>query len=480
MKKDMGLSQVIYNVIKTQIQFGVYHFGDTLPTMENASDNFFVAPATIRSAYLQLQQEGYITMSPNKGSMIICDYTEQEIESYIQLFFSQRKNALIDLSKSLRLLFGHARWMGLKHAGAKFYNDMLKFNDNDTLQPYFAFNYILRTYGSLQNELLNQLLWQIFTFLEAPFFSISENAWCLYILKKSAPRTLDYYQKQDWDSLRKEINDSQDLFSQALCSFYDSRITARFPQQEIAFTWSAYKKNSQICYSLGMEILTSITRGQYAANSLLPSLDKMAKERNVSVSTIRRTLSLLNGVGAAKSVNGVGTRVLPFSETPENCDFTKPVVCKRLLDVAQSLQFLMISCQEIAEATILSLNAASLQIWIETLSHLKERQQYELTAYVILDLISQFAPYQAIRTVYTEFLQQLFWGYSLRDRWQKYDQKMNLCISYYESFICSLENADAAEFSLKIKELMIHELNFTVKQLIELGINEAERLLLDD
>ena len=103
MKNDMERCQIVYDVLKTHIQFGAYRFGDVLPTMENNTENFLVSLDTIRSAYLQLEQEGYVTLSQNVGSTVIKDYGEQEIEQHVQLFFSPRKSALIDLSRSLRL-----------------------------------------------------------------------------------------------------------------------------------------------------------------------------------------------------------------------------------------------------------------------------------------------------------------------------------------------------------------------------------------
>ena len=57
MKNDMERCQIVYDVLKTHIQFGAYRFGDVLPTMENNTENFLVSLDTIRSAYLQLEQE---------------------------------------------------------------------------------------------------------------------------------------------------------------------------------------------------------------------------------------------------------------------------------------------------------------------------------------------------------------------------------------------------------------------------------------
>lgn len=479
MNDDLELCQVIYDVLKTQIQFGAYRFGDILPTMENATDNFLVSLDTVRSAYLRLQREGYLTLSTNVGSMVVKDYSKQEIELNIQLFFSQRKSALIDLSKALRPLLGYAQWMGLKKAPAKIYTNMQQLKDANGLTPFTAFNHIMKAYDSLGNDLLLRLLWRFFMFFEAPFFIVPHNPWYTLAVREYSPRTLDYCLSGDWDSLRSVIYDSQDSLPQTVCQFYKDRITTPPPLQEISFTWSSYKKASQIYYSLAMDLLISISRGQYPADTFLPSLSKLSKERHVSVSTVRRSLSLLNGIGATKSIKRIGTRVLPAHETAENCDFKKPAVRKRLLDMAQSMQILTLSCRGVSQVTISALDTVGTQRCIEQLTLIKRLGQYELLTYATLDLMKQFAPYQAVHTVYTELLQQLFWGYPLQNLWKKNDDKIKFYISCFDSFICSLEEADAIGFSEKLERLMVHEFQFTIKNLIQLGIREAEKLLLD-
>lgn len=479
MKKDMERCQVVYGVLKTHIQFGVYRFGDTLPTMENSTENFLVSLETIRSAYLQLQEEGYITLSQNVGSTVIKNYSEQEIEQNIQLFFSLRKNALIDLSKSLRPLLGHAQWIGLKNAPAEIYSKMMELKENQGIQPFIAFNHIMRAYESLGNDLLTRLLWQVYMFFEAPFLCVNDNDWCKFALNEFAPQSLEFCHSQDWDSLQKLIYRSQDFLSVSLCQFYEKRITLP-AQKEIPFTWSSYKKASQICYSLAMELLVEISLGRYPVNTRLPSLNKLSKERNVSLSTVRRALSLLNGVGAVKSVKRVGTTVLSFQETAENCDFANPTVRKRLLDMAQSLQILTLSCKTVSEITISALDMKGLREGMEFLSAVDSRQQYQLITYDTLDLLRRSAPYQAIRDIYGELLQQLFWGYGLRSLWKENDDQTDFYITYYKSFMQSLKEADSVQFSQKLEELMIHEFRLTISKLVQLGIQEAERLLIPD
>lgn len=480
MKNDMERCQIVYNVLKTHIQFGAYRCGHTLPTMEQSAGDFLVSLDTVRSAYLRLQQEGYITLSTNVGSVVVRDYSESEIEENVQRFYSERKHALIDMSKSLHPLLGRAQWAGLKNAPPAIYARTKQQKIEHTLNPSNPFQFIIQAFDSLGNDLLLRLLWQIFTFYEAPFLSTPQNPWGAFAVNEYAPRYLDFCLKKDWDSLRKSICDVQESLSPILCRFYEERITAPVPQRQISFAWSSYEKASQICYTLAMDLLTEISLGHYPEHTLLPSLSKLSRERNVSVSTVRRALALLNGIGAVKSEKRIGTRVLSFHKTSENCDFTNPVVRKRLLDMARSMQILTLSCREVSERTMSALDAAGRQSCREHLSTVEQRQVYELITYNALELLRLFAPYEAIRTVYGELLRQFFWGYALRSIWKKDSGQISLSKSCFHTLMNSLETGNTACFSETLEGLLISEFNFTIRNLVQLGIGEAQKLLIPE
>ena len=114
----MELQQVIYHIFVTQIEFGTYRLGDRLPTIEEAGQLLFVSPDTVRSAYLRLKKEGYITLSKHIGAAVAVQFNEQEISSHILSYFALRKNAMLDLSLSMKPLFAHIQCVCLKIIGS--------------------------------------------------------------------------------------------------------------------------------------------------------------------------------------------------------------------------------------------------------------------------------------------------------------------------------------------------------------------------
>lgn len=376
MKKEMDLCQVIYSVLVTQIRFGAYRFGDRLPTMEAASQQMLVSIDTVRMAYRRLQAEGFITLSKSIGTAVKVQYSEAEINKNIQKFYAEHKTSLQDLSQSMRLLFGNALWLALKNTPEEALDEIEGYAAQKAVFPAYT-QQMQKIYGFLHNDLLMRLVWQTFMFFQAPFLSITANL--QYFTEHGNPLLdmISYCRKKDWAGLRRIIDDFQNLFSVALSRFYEEKITLSPSDKQIFFAWSSYKKPSQLCYSLARKLLGAISRGEYPDGSYLPSLEKLAKENHVSVSTIRRTLTILNQIGAVKSVNGVGTMVLPLDRGSENCDFSQPVIRKRLLDYLQSLQIFTLTCKRAAESTLASLSSGTVAQWKKRLCGIRDIGRYE-------------------------------------------------------------------------------------------------------
>lgn len=324
-----------------------------------------------------------------------------------------------------------------------------------------------------------RLVWQVFMFCKS-FFSVEENLQYFDGAADYLPEVLSLCQNADWPALRAAMDQSLERLTLALTRFYEARITTPSLEKEVTFTWSSYKKGRQLCYSLAMELLISISRGIYPVGSLLPSQKELAEQKNVSVSTVRRALELLGSIGAIKAAKYVGTQVLPFDKATENSDFTKPVLQRRLLGMAEGLQVFVLSCREVSMLTLSSLDAAAAG---KLCNELKEQRQWlrgETLSYFVLDLIAKRAPSQTIQTVYSELLRQNFWGYALRGMKGSQEAINAIYAPYYDELIEALEKTDFPQFSAKLEDLMHYELCSNLNILSRLGIPGAENILIPD
>ena len=160
-----------------------------------------------------------------------------------------------------------------------------------------------------------------------------------------------------------------------------------------------------------------------------------------------------------------------------SCDFTKPVLQRRLLDMAESLQIFALSCKDVSLLTLSSLDAGSVAALCGELKARKQWRRGDILSYFVLDLITRHAPCQAIRTVYSELLRQFFWGYALHGLLESPEALNAISDPYFDALIAALEEADYPRFSAKLEELMLHELRRTVNSLSGLGVPGVEHLL---
>ena len=116
MGSELELHQVIYAYLLTQIQFGFYRCGESLPGMEELSRQSHISLDTVTLAYHRLCREGYISLTQKAGAKVAVSYRREEIGGYVRRYFAQREAALRDLSRSIWPLFGWALWLSLKHA----------------------------------------------------------------------------------------------------------------------------------------------------------------------------------------------------------------------------------------------------------------------------------------------------------------------------------------------------------------------------
>ena len=117
-----------------------------------------------------------------------------------------------------------------------------------------------------------------------------------------------------WQTVQNLIESSHLWLLNALRKYYHESIRPDSTVQEIQFAWELYHKSDQKRYSLAVTLIKQINRGQRKSGEFLPSLAALAAENQLSVSTVRRALDLLNDIGVVESINGKGTQVLPFEQ----------------------------------------------------------------------------------------------------------------------------------------------------------------------
>lgn len=470
MNNPMELNEIVYSLLTIQIEFGVYRYGDTLPKMEDAAQWLSVSLDTVRSAYLRLKQDGLIKLSKHAGATVIVQYSIQDTEKHIQSFFSIRRTAVLDLCNSLVPLFCHVQWTALKAADSEHLDKMERlFLQRDIPPVFIVSQYLQLIYSTLDNVLLMRLVWHAFMFILAPLLTASQNNRLFKTCGDCLLHMTALYRKEDWTGLYDTIEKSHLRFACAIRQFYDTQISNEPCENTLSFQWNVYQKANQRCYSLAMELLYTISRS-LSTGEFLPSPAILAREHGVSVSTIRRTLALLNQLGATRSINGIGTQILRTENSAQNCDFSQAIIQKRLIDFTHSLHILMLTCRACAEATFSAMAPAAFRSCKEQLEEAKAIHKHESIVFISLGFIVRFAPSDAIREIYEQLRQVLLWGYPLRGIHGSRETVNAFYLPFIDSISDCLDHHDAQSLAVELEHLMRFELSFAVEQLNRLGI----------
>lgn len=479
MDKVMGLHQIIYDLLSAQIEFGTYRYKDQLPKMEEVSQWFSVSLDTVKTAYRRLKDSGYITLTKKAGAAVAVQFQETELEQNIQTFFALRKNAVMDLLKAFGPLFSKAQWLGLKNAGPEELDKLEELcSQQKILRPYIMVQHIRLIYGPLNNDLLLRLIWQAFLFYQAPFLSLPAKQAAFEDSDGPLLHMISLCRRKDWNGLWETVVSCQEEITTAVEWFYTNRITREPTQEPVPFCWNVYQNTSQRCYFLGIDLLKGIRLGVFAQDGFLPSPVKIAEYMQVSVITVRRTLTLLNQLGVTQSINGVGTKVLKTEDSIKNCDFTQPVLQKRLQDFVQSLQILAMTCRSCAKSVVSDTHAVSL--WKDRFTYIKENARYESVVFASLEIISQHSSIQTVRKIYEQLLQLLLWGYPLRSMHGSREEINNFYLPFVHLLSERLDCCDWDGLATGLEDLLLYELRFAVTRLDELGIKEAARIVIPE
>ena len=360
MQEKNDMQNLIYTLLITQIKLGVYRQHDPLPYIKQMSDYLCVAPETVRAAYGRLKVEQVITLSKKAGAHLSAGCTENQIQQNIQEYFESRRTMLLALAASMPALFGKMELLSLKKASPQAL-DQLKVIQLDSQIPptYRSLKFFLSLYRQSENQLLTRLIWRIFILVHIPFFSVFQDRKMLEEQQAQQIMLLEASLSGQWQTVQNSIESSHLWLFNALRKYYHESIRPDSTVQEIQFAWELYYKSDQKRYSFAVTLIKQINRGQRKSGEFLPSLAALAAENQLSVSTVRRALDLLNDIVVVKSINGKETQVLPFEQIAAHCDFSQPIYRRRLTDFIESLHVCACSCRAVVEQTLLAMTERS-------------------------------------------------------------------------------------------------------------------------
>lgn len=303
---------IIYKYFLAQIKFGNFKYGDELPPIRLVDKFYDSSMPTVRNAYLLLQEEGDISMSPGKMTTVTCRISEEECNKYIKDYYSIRQEGIRSLDESafyvlVPLLQEGSRCLDERQMD-HIQEAIVKMGDINFYSSFIVGQEIML---ALNNQLALNLYHEIVAYYQFPHTlnkrealpALSEHC------RQLSSQIVEACMKRDRDEIYRLFRQIQEAMGEIIDTLvWNDQDTSGLDQ--VAFEWGIYRERPQFCYSLAANLITDIMmEHKYKKGEYLPHYVAMSKLYSVSHSTVRRTVKLLGELGVIETHHGIGTMV---------------------------------------------------------------------------------------------------------------------------------------------------------------------------
>lgn len=454
---------LIYGYLLARIHFGFYPKGENLPSIYRLSEMFGVSTMTVREAIRLLEEEGYVTSSQGKRSIVTADHSEKAFPDVLKVPQETRQ----DLYQSLYLLLPSIFYHSYRHCGPEERAQLIRILDHPNQswdEPTVQF--LFHVVRQLKNPLLNNLYVDTLLFsYPAHLLRLSkerENWRTAYEkLQLKLRQMLDAWKKEDaawfWKTIRETYLEFDPLYA----------VKPPAGPLPVVYRWG----RPVIVNSIARELIFRIYCEVYSADSFLPSPALLAADFSFPVITIRRAISLLNKLGVAESINGKGTRVLSPLAGKKKIQWHDPSVRKNVLTYLHSLHVLALTCRSAAMAVYPLIGKDARNKATKNIRAAKKMGHSDIVHAICLDMMIEFSNLQAFKNIYRQLLSLLVWGYPLT-----YLSPRAQLDHFTDKIIASLEADDGQAFADGL-ERIIGALFFSARtKILSVGIHEAENV----
>lgn len=405
MRIDGGFYRLVYEYYETRILYGYYKYGEALPSIQNICKLFHMAPATVRSALGQLEKSGYIKMDGKKRACVTYSASPEQYLENAACYFLPRMSGIMDLGPSGRLLFEPLWKAGLMKWNEDDWEllrqEITNPGKNEVSMPV---EFCLLVLNSLDNKLILNLYWEVIRYIRFPYLANRDEK------PRAAAALAGQSREAVIDHLKKQFDMSFESSVTCLFSFIGAAREScdAACMEPIGFTWNIYRRRPQLRYTLVSELLREIVAGVYPPGSYLPSLPNMAQRYGVALNTVRRTLSILEGLGVSRSYHGKGTQICT---EPGAIDFSKSDIRQGLGLYIESLQLFSLTAEPVLAYTLGHVKVKQRELLRLSFERIYQAEKGALCFEILLIFIAEHCPLTLVRECYGKLRELLVWGY---------------------------------------------------------------------
>lgn len=405
MRKDSGVHKLVYDYYKTRILFGYYKLGDRLPSISKICSKFHLGRASISAALSLLEKEGYIQTEERKAARVAFQVEPAQVLKNAADYYVPRWEGIRDFSLCGQLLFEPLWEEGLRRWDRKNWELLCSSLSAPAsgIVPLPIELYIW-VYSALENKLILNLYWEGIRYIRFPYLASREE-------RKLAEEDLKSISREEAIVLlNREFKESYGKIEQETFDFIEES-QGKYGLQhvkQIPFQWNIYRQRPQLRYTLAARVIREIFTGKYPVGSYLPSLPKMAEQYGVALSTVRRTLNLLEKLGVTKSFHGKGTQI---RMEPIEIDFNRSEIHEGLRLYQESLQLMALTIRQVSLYTLQNVPAEKRRAMARKFIRILRGEKKYLCTEIYFAFLEQECPLAMVRECYGKSKELLDWGY---------------------------------------------------------------------
>ena len=474
MVNDSQYSNLIYEYFLVRFHSRYYKYGDTLPSIDILCREFNVSAQTVKVSLRRLRTEGYISMHNGMTTTVIFRQTRQEAADYILNYFSERWDTYFDLYASSELIFIPLLVEGLKRLDEEDLDVLSRLEERAEADDLIHF--YCRVLQKMENPLALNLFWETPLFQGFPFARMEPHPihFDTALVRQRLKNLRSLLSEGNWELIRNTLLEYQRSDVRVIMQNLEPILRSRPRPPQIPFVWRVYRSRPQICYHLASRILNDIYMGEYREMQFLPSYEKMAQLYGASVSTLRRTIRILNQAGVCRTLNGKGTRIFPLGTPCEPPDFESPAIRRNLSFFVQSFEILIYSCDGVTRSFLSSLSQDRIEELTGLLEECLNTRQGELSVWYYLIFVSQYSHLTGVREIYKTIYSLFLWGYPLKASSGNLTDLDCVIMHFTEAMVRHLKEHDYDQCAADVKELLFKQFPAARQYLIGHGIPPEE------
>lgn len=480
MKQKQTLFNYLYNNLHDLIVSGRLPYGSKLPSISELCEFYNIGIRTVKDVLHVLKEEGYISTHERKATTVVYNIHSKFKEDGLEYVLEHRQE-IIDVYKTIGLImpvifsFAAQIW---DEEDLQLCSQRLKESEDKSAEERERI--CTRIFFELLDKSHNPLLRDIFSSLEIyarPVFFVNYEKYINYFNLEYTFKSITWVTSSLLTRDKSEIEYRFGLMYDTVINVIEKTLTdlaLKYPEiKEMTpnYTWSAELGRDHCYTQIARDLINKISLGIYPVGSFLPPEAKLAKMYKVSVSTIRKSLHMLNELGFGETMNVKGTRVVIQDEqTAIKCMQNKQYRQDTLLYLngVQAMVILIKKAATLAFPNITQEKIKNLQGEIE--------DSKNLMLEYLLNCIVDNLPLLPFKTIIQETNKIIYWGYYFAF-YPSEKQSINIINIKSKKALEYLCLGEAECFADEISSSYNHSLNVVRDYLIEYGLGEAKNII---